>query len=366
MFILNQSSSVYSSDIYFKNDSCKYMISKENLDSVDSRGMYKVYDKWPEIAKEAYEIDESSIEFENIDNIIFAGMGGSGAIGDIFYSILSKTDKHVSVVKGYHLPKTADVNTLVVATSVSGNTSETLTVLEATKKIDTNVVAFSSDGKMEKYCKLNNISHKNIPQFHSPRASFTAYLYGMLKILKPILPINETDIQESIDKLFKLRREISSTNLSKENPSIELAKWIKGIPLIYYPWGLQASAIRFKNSLQENGKTHVIAEDVVEACHNGIVSWEKSANVNPILLQGKDDYKKTKERWEIMKEYFKLNEIEYKEIFSEEGSIVTKVINLIYLLDYTSIYYAIIQKVDPSPIPSIDFVKKNCDRLNII
>ena len=334
------------------------MISKENLDNVDSKGMYKIYDKWPEIAKESFELDESSIEFENIDNIIFAGMGGSGAIGDIFYSILSKTDKHVSVVKGYHLPKTVDSNTLVVTTSVSGNTSETLTVLEAAKKIDTNVIAFSSHGIMEKYCKSNNISHKIIPQFHSPRASFTAYLYGMLKILKPILPINETDIQESIEKLFELREKISSSNLSKDNPSLDLAKWINGIPLIYYPWGLQASAIRFKNSLQENGKTHVIAEDVVEACHNGIVAWEKSSNVNPILLQGKDDYEKTKERWRILKEYFNSNGIEYKEIFSEEGSIVTKVINLIYLLDYTSIYYAIIQKIDPSPIPSIDFLKK--------
>jgi glucose/mannose-6-phosphate isomerase len=358
MCILNQSSKFNSSDIYFKKYSCKCMISKRNMDNIDSLGMYKIYDKWPEIAKEAYEIDENSIEFENIDNIIFAGMGGSGAIGDIFYSILSKTDKHVSVVKGYQIPKTVDANTLVVTTSVSGNTSETLTVLETAKKIDTNVVAFSSNGKMKEYCKLNNISHKIIPQYHSPRASFTAYLYGMLKILKPILPINETDIQESIKGLFKLRDKISSSNLCEENPSLELANWINGIPLIYYPWGLQSSAIRFKNSLQENGKTHVIAEDVVEACHNGIVSWEKKSNVKPILLQGKDDYDKTKERWKILKEYFNTNEIKYKEIYSEKGSILTKIINLIYLLDYTSIYYAINQKIDPSPIPSIDFVKK--------
>ena len=358
MCILNQSSRFNSSNIYFKKDFCKCMISKKNMDNIDNLGMYKIYDKWPEIAKEAYEIDESSIELENIDNIVFAGMGGSGAIGDIFSSILSKTDKHVSIVKGYHLPKTVDANTLVVTTSVSGNTSETLRVLEEAKKTDTNIVAFSSNGKMEKYCKSNNISHKIIPEFHSPRASFTVYLYGMLKILKPILPINEKDIKESIEKLFELREKISSSNLVKENPSLELAEWIHGIPLIYYPWGLQASAIRFKNSLQENSKTHVITEDVVEACHNGIVSWEKSSNVNPMLIQGTDDYKKTKERWKILKEYFDSNGIEYKEIFSEKGSIITKVINLIYYLDYTSIYYSVINGVDPTPVKSIDYIKK--------
>ena len=63
-------------------------------------------------------------------------MGGSGAIGDLFSAILSKTDIHVSLVKGYLLPKTVDKNTLVIVTSVSGNTDETLTVLESTKKIN--------------------------------------------------------------------------------------------------------------------------------------------------------------------------------------------------------------------------------------
>ena len=80
---------------------------------------------------------------------------------------------------------------------------------------------------------------------------------------------------------------------------MNLAKWIDGIPLIYYPAGLQAAAIRFKNAFQENSKLHVIAEDVVEACHNGIVAWEKPSKFNPILLQGDEDFIKTKERWHI-------------------------------------------------------------------
>jgi len=109
--------------------------------------MYKIYDSWPEMALEAFELDEKSINFENIDHIVFTGMDGSGAIGDVFSSILSKTDIHVSIVKGYLLPKTVDKNTLVVVTSVSGNTSETLTILDSAQKIDCNVIVFSSGGK---------------------------------------------------------------------------------------------------------------------------------------------------------------------------------------------------------------------------
>ena len=114
------------------------------MDKIDSQGMYKIYDKWPAIARDTFESTLESINFKNIDHIVFAGMGGSGAIGDLFSSILSKTNIHVSVVKGYLLPKTVDKNTLIVATSVSGNTQETLTILALAKNLDCNVVAFSS------------------------------------------------------------------------------------------------------------------------------------------------------------------------------------------------------------------------------
>ena len=90
--------------------------------------------------------------------------------------------------------------------------------------------------------------------------------------------------------------------------------------MIYYPWGLEAAAIRFKASLQENAKTHAIIEDVIEACHNGIVSWERKSEVKPILIEGQDDYIKTKERWSILKEYFEKNNIDYREIFLLKGA----------------------------------------------
>ena len=319
--------------------------------------MYAIYDRWPEIAKNAYNSSLVPIDFKNINHIVFAGMGGSGALGDIFFSILSKTNIHVTLVKGYLLPKTVDSNTIVVTTSVSGNTVETLAVLDSAKKINCKIIAFSDGGKMQEYCVKNKIEYRKIPQHLSPRSSFTEFLYSMLRVLGPMLPIDKQDILESIEQLEKLGKTISSKNLSEDNPSLKLAEWINGIPMIYYPWGLQAAAIRFKNSLQENSKIHAIAEDVLETSHNGIVSWEKPSNVQPILLEGDEDYIKTKDRWNIMKEYFKENNIDYKEVFSIKGNILSKLINLIYLLDFCSIYHAVLSEIDPTPIRSIDFVK---------
>jgi len=327
------------------------------MNKIDTQGMYKIYDQWPQISKDAYDSDLEPVDFKNIDHIVFAGMGGSGAIGELFASILSKTKIHVSVVKGYLLPKTVDKNTLVVTISVSGNTIETLTILDSAHKLDCNIIAFSSGGKIEEYCTKNQINYKKIKSIHSPRASFAKFIFSILKILSPIIPITKQEITQSIESLENLSQKISSNNLSETNPSFDLANFISGIPLIYYPYGLQSSATRFKSSIQENAKSHIIIEDIVEASHNGIVAWEKSSIVQPILLRGYDDYTKTKDRFEIIKEFFDKNSIKYKEITSVPGNILTKIMTLIYLLDYASIYRAILSGVDPSPVLSIDFVK---------
>ena len=333
------------------------------LDKFDSQKMYKVYDKWPEIARESFESEQDKTNFEGINHIVFAGMGGSGAIGDTFASILSKTKIHVSVVKGYLLPNTTDSKSLVIATSISGDTEETLSILDSAKKKRCKIIAISSGGKIEEFCKKNQIDFRKISQIHSPRSSFVKFVYSILKILEPILPITNEEVTESIKKMRKLRDNISSSNLSNNNSALELAKWITEIPLIYYPWGLNTPAIRFKNSLQENSKIHVIIEDVIEASHNGIVSWESVSNVQPILLQGKDDHIKTKERWKILRDYFNENNIKYFEVFSVKGNIISKIINLIYFFDYVSIYKSILAEIDPTPVKSIKYIK---DRLNAL
>ena len=333
------------------------MLDLSTLEKYDSQQMYKVYDLWPEIAQKSFEAEHESVNFDNIKHIVIVGMGGSGAIGDMFASILSKSKIHVNVVKGYTLPQTVDSNTLVIAVSVSGNTDETLSVLKSAHLLGCKIIAFSSGGKMKEYCETNNIEYRFVPQYHSPRASFTSYLYTILKVLHTTFEIKLDDITESIIEMEKTRVKINSSNLSKENPALQLAERITNIPVIYYPFGLQSAAIRFKNSLQENTKIHAMVENIVETCHNGIVSWEITSNVQPILIQGVDDFVKTKERWKIMKEYLKNNGINYLEIISVTGSILSKIINLIYILDYSSIYCAVMTNIDPTPVKSINFVK---------
>ena len=329
----------------------------EDLERVDKEHMYKTYDSWPDIARESYENKFEKFDVKDIDHVVFAGMGGSGSIGDGISAILSKKDIHVSIVKGYTLPRTVDSKTVIIATSVSGNTNETLEILKIAKKTSAKIIGFSSGGEMENYCKNQDIIFHKIPMIHSPRASFTKFLYSILNILEPILPIEKKEILESILTLENTKKGIFSENLTTTNIALDLAEFTNDVVAIYYPAGFQSVAIRYKNCLQENTKIHAMTEDVIETCHNGIVSWEKKSLVRPVLIQGKNDHEKTIERWKILEDFFKDKQINYKKINSIEGNILSKIVNLIYLLDYSTIYSAVLTNTDPTSVESIRYVK---------
>ena len=105
------------------------LVDISNIEKYDLEKMYKIYDEWPKIALNSFDSNQEPINFDNVKHIVFAGMGGSGSIGDIFSSILSKSKIHVNVVKGYLLPTTVNSETLVIVISVSGNTEESLSIV---------------------------------------------------------------------------------------------------------------------------------------------------------------------------------------------------------------------------------------------
>lgn len=334
------------------------MIDGSALEGVDAGGIHRTYDRWPELASEFYGREAEPVDDAGIDHVVFAGMGGSGTVGDVFSSILSRENMHVSVVKGYRLPRTADAGTLVVATSVSGDTDETMAVLAEAAGAGIRTVSFASGGRMEGFCRGRGLRFHRIPRHHSPRASLVPFLYGILRVLAPLLPVRESEVAESISVMRRTRDLIHSGNLGGGNPALSLGSWIGGIAAIYYPFGLQSAAMRFKNSLQENAKMHAFAEDVMEASHNGIVSYERDSEVRPILVQGTDDHVRTRQRWGVIKGFFEESGIEYREVRSVRGGILSKLVNLIYLLDYASIYLAVSRGVDPTPVGPIDYVKR--------
>lgn len=334
------------------------MLNCQRLAKYDSAGIRHTYDRWPDIAEETYMNGPETIDTDGIEHVIFAGMGGSGSVGNVLAALLSGTDLHVSVIKGYNLPNTTDSRTLTVCCSVSGNTTETLTVARKAASAPCRVILMSNGGLLESLGSKKSIPHYRIQRYHSPRASFVSFLYAALRLLADMIVIPDNHIEQSIAEMRRMQQSINSDNLTGSNSALNLAEWIHDIPVIYYPWGLEAAAIRFKSSLQENTKAHAMAEDVLEASHNGIVAWSVPSDAQPILLQGPDDDIKTQERWRIFEEYFESRDISYRTVRATQGHILTKLVNLVYTLDYTSIYAAVMRGLDPTPVEPIEFIKE--------
>lgn len=340
------------------------MLDAGALARCDSSGICAVYDKWPEAAaREGGPEGPEPVDLQTCGqtrHFVFAGMGGSGTVGDAMAAVLSKAGVHVDVAKGYVLPRVASRDTVVVATSVSGNTEEALAVLDEAGRRGCLAVGFSGGGRMEQLCADRGMPHRRIEARHSPRASFAPFLYGMIRALGPVLPEGAAKcVPDSISHMSALRDRIGSASLDEANPALSLAGWLSGVPIVYYPAGLRAAAVRFKNSLQENAKMHAMAEDVIEACHNGVVPWwgGKGSAGRPVLVRGRDDHAKTRQRWGILESMFRDRGIEFRTVDSVGGDILSKVANLVYLLDYATIYRAVLSGVDPTPIAAIDYVK---------
>jgi len=207
------------------------LLDLKTINKYDKSKMYSAYDQWPKFAKDSYNSSYDPAGFTNIKEIIFVGMGGSGTIGDIFSSILSKTKISVSVVKGFNLPNTINSESLVVLTSISGNTPETLSVLHSIKELDCKTIAFSSGGKLEEYCKINNLQHRLVPQIHSPRASLLSYLFSMIKVLESIMKAHIGESQKPIRPEFSAK--LSMPNyIDTKNPESILVQLVNNNSLI--------------------------------------------------------------------------------------------------------------------------------------
>ena len=288
------------------------MINKEILNKYDPQRMYKVYDNWPKIARDSYEKKIIPLNCDNVNHLVFVGMGGSGTVSDIFYSILSQASIRVTVIKGYVLPKNIDKNTLVVITSMSGDTEEALTALQSSLQYNCMKIAFSAGGLIEKFANNNKIEHRSLIMYLNPRSSLPSAVYTILNVLGDTLSIDKNDVYDSIRALEDYSKKICSDNLTDTNPSLKLAMHLSEICLIYYPHGLQTVATRFKNSIHENMKKHASIENIIESCHNQIMAWDDDTNVLPILLRGSDDHVKTIDRWDVIKELFETRKINYK------------------------------------------------------
>ena len=336
--------------------------------NLDKEDMYNAIWDFPQNLYDAHKIGNNILlkqNYKNINNIIITGMGGSAIGGDVVSVLESKNIKiPFKICRGYSLPNWVNENTLVICSSYSGNTEETLAALKNAKIKNALVCGITTGGTLADDLTNSNRDVIVIPSGLQPRAALAFSFVPMIKLLEKIGVLDtkiDSWLPTAINSL-KLNREIFSKN-SNDNPVFELAgKMYNKLPIIYSNHStMRIAATRLKGQICENAKMLCYHNELPELNHNEIVGWENNKDLFDYLfiiwLEDKSDNQRIKLRQGITQNILKEKKINQFTISMNENLFENRFLNMINYGDWLSYWCAIAHGTDPSPVISINKLK---------
>ena len=306
-----------------------------------------------------------------IDNIVVNGLGGSAIGGDLLRSYLAEEVEVPFIVnRNYSLPEFVNDHTLVVVSSYSGNTEETIAAHTEAKKRKASVLCLSSNGETARMAKKFGQLLITIPKGYPPRAALGYSFFPLMMALTKmkLIKSREADIKETLKLLKNKSKEYGK--LSDNNPAFRLAKQLfMKLPIVYSSAErFDVVNLRWRGQIAENAKQLAFGHVLPEMNHNELVGWKvlrrmMEEDMVVIFLRDKFDHERVKVRMEITKDVVNQYASKVIEIQSEGKSLLARIFSLIYLGDWTSYYLAILNGVDPTPVKVIDYLKNELGKV---
>ena len=342
--------------------------------SIDKDNFKRFLLKFPDQIRESEEIFKSAgikLKSSEIDNILYLGMGGSAIAGDIYRStFFDELTVPLTVVRGYHCPQFCSKRTLVIVSSYSGNTEETLSAAESAHEKGGRIIAIASGGKMAELAKKHSWQLINIPGGMPPRQALGYVLFPLIHLLNPLLT-RKVD-SEQIKNLYNLIRSVVKRYDEKTSEGKSLAKELAikihhRIPLIYTSAPvLEAVSVRWKNQFQENAKSMAFNNVIPEMNHNEIVGWEMEhkclENFIVFFLEENDSHHRIRARVELTKKIIVERGAEVVSLYTEGDTRLEQVISLICKGDWITYYLALLYEKNPIDILNIDYLKSELEK----
>lgn len=304
----------------------------------------------------------NSLYAENINNIVIAGMGGSAISADLLKTFLSdELTLPLLVNRDYALPKFADEKTLVIISSYSGNTEETISCLKDANKNGCKIVVVSTGGWVKDFASEKNIPWIKLLEGFQPRFALGVSFFTLLKIFQSLGFINEQD--DVVKEIITLWEQNGIKLSESENVALSFAEELVGfIPLIYSSAKFEAIGYRLKCQFNENSKLHAFNNIIPELNHNEIIGWEtflnKQLNAKLITITDSDFHPQILKRFNLTQDILKKKDIDIIVLKSNEKNIKVRIMDLIYLGDWITYYLAVLRGFDPSEIDYINELKK--------
>ncbi len=303
------------------------------------------------------DLEKPEVDFKNV---LILGMGGSGIGGAIVKNwIADDISIPVQVANDYQIPAYVDQDTLVIASSYSGNTEETMMALNEALERNVSVIAITSGGKLEKFCRENNFPVFVVPGGNPPRASLGYSLATLCAVFEKLELVTNryTAMIERAGALLEAERE------SLQTMGMEVAKFMfKRTPIFYSTPHMEGLAIRCRQQINENSKGLAWQSVVPEMNHNELLGWTGgNASFAPIFLLSQYEFNRNLKRIEMTKEEISSRGSSSMTFVGKGESLVEETIYLMHILDWASLYLADLNGQDPVAIPVIDKLKAALD-----
>jgi len=308
-------------------------------------------------------------DYADIDKVVILGMGGSAIGGDLVRSLLlSKGKPIIFVNREYNLPAFVDEKTLVIASSYSGNTEETLSAFSLALRSTCKKLAMTTDGGLKTMAENAGVPVFHIDIVSQPRAALGYSFIPLIAFLQKLSCIGDKsgEAEAMIKVLEKLLGELKETVSTGSNWAKELATKMRNrIAVIYGAGIISQVARRWKTQINENSKSWAFYEIFSELNHNAVVGYqfpqELYSKIFVILLRCPSLHPRILARYQITNDLLEQNAISHQIVDSQGDSRLSQMMSLVYLGDWVSYYQAILNETDPTPVKAIDYLKK---RLN--
>ena len=305
-------------------------------------------------------------DYSEVDKVVILGMGGSAIGGDLVSSLVAAEARlPILVHRDYGLPAFVDARTLVIASSYSGNTEETLSAFEQALGTEAKKLVITTGGKLKVLAREKNIPVFSFAYQAQPRAALGFSFLPILCFLQRLgfLKDKSADVVETVKILQELAQKMNEGVLASPNPAKQLAQRLyRYLPVIYGAGATSAVAHRWKTQINENSKAWAFYEVFPELNHNAVVGYqfprELASRVRVVLLRLPFLNQRIQLRYQVTCQLLDRARVGYEVLDGKGESLLSQMMSLVLFGDYASYYLALLYKIDPSPVKAIDYLKE--------
>lgn len=336
---------------------------------LDTGGMMKAIEAFPDQLRQspalADQVDWLSYKPTTPAGVCVCGMGGSAIGGDLVRSYWeSESPVPMVVVRSDRLPEYINRFWMVIASSYSGGTQETLSAVEDARCRGCNIVALTSGGRLAELASAHGWPMITVPGGLMPRAAL-GYSFGpvMLALIRwGIVPDRSSELLNVIDRLSESQSQLGLLSPHTSNSAKQAAAALAGRSVcVYGTTGFtDVIALRFKCQLAENSKAVAFANSFPELNHNEIVGMDASADPDRyavVVLRSCDEGVAGQKRLDWVTNRLSKRGIPVVMITAVGDTRLSRMLSLVQFGDYISYYLAIATDQDPTPIPAIESLK---------